>query len=123
MIQFFKQLQNIEPLVTFFSDNHFRSIVAFPYVEVDKQGKYWIVTLAIARELFFYQYPFLFPNFFIKYLNKYDFEVKIEIIRVFSTENTEKVFDTENFLKQFQYSCKSRSEIKKIILYYISKLH
>lgn len=63
-----------------------------PYLLVEKQAKYWNVTLAIAKELYFYQYPFQFPNFFVKYRNKYDFEVKLEIIRVFSTDNTEKIF-------------------------------
>jgi hypothetical protein len=47
--------------------------------------KYWNVNLVIARELSFYQYPFRFPNFFAKYRNKYDFEVKLEILKVFST--------------------------------------
>lgn len=100
-VQFLKQLQTIQPLVTYFSDTFFRSVVAFPYLSVDKQAKYWNVTLAIARELYFYQYPFRFPNFFGKYRNKYDFEVKLEIIKVFSTENTEKMFETKTFLKQF----------------------
>ena len=80
------------------------------------------MTLAIAKELYFYQYPFQFPNFFVKYRNKYDFEVKLEIIRVFSTDNTEKIFQTETFLKQFRVPNKCRSDIKKIILELISEL-
>ena len=96
-----KELQTIEPLVIYFSDTSFRSVAAFPYLLVEKQAKYWNVTLAIGKELYFYQYPFQFPNFFVKYRNKYYFEVKLEIIRVFSTDNTEKIFQTETFLKQF----------------------
>jgi hypothetical protein len=63
-----------------------------------------------------------FPNFFVQYRNKYDFEVKLEIIRVFSTNNTEKIFQTEIFLKQFRVPNKCRSDIKKIILKLISEL-
>ena len=96
-----KGLQTIEPLVTYFSDSFFRSVIAFPYLSVEKQAKSWNVTLAIARELYFYQYPFRFPTFFVKYCKKYDFEVKLEILKVFSTDNTEKMFETETFLKQF----------------------
>ena len=121
-VQFLKGLQTIEPLVTYFSDTSFRSVAAFPYLLVEKQAKYWNVTLAIAKELYFYQYPFQFPNFFVKYRNKYDFEVKLEIIRVFSTDNTEKIFQTETFLKQFRVPNKCRSDIKKIILELISEL-
>ena len=117
-----KRLQTIEPLVTYFSDTSFISVVAFPYLLVEKQAKYWNVTLAIAKELYFYQYLFQFPNFFVKYRNKYDFEVKLEIIRVFSTDNTEKIFQTETFLKQFRVPNKCRSDIKKIILELISEL-
>lgn len=121
-IQFLKALQTIEPLVTYFSDTCFRSVVAFPYLSVEKQAKYWNVTIAIAKELYFYQYPFRFPNFFVKYRNKYDFEVKLEIIKVFSIDNTEKIFQTETFLKQFRVPNKCRSDIKKIILDLISEL-
>jgi hypothetical protein len=121
-VQFLKRLQAIEPLVTYFTDTSFRSVVAFPYLSVQKQDKSWNVTLAIAKELYFYQYPFQFPNFFLKFRNKYDFEVKLEIIRVFSTDNTEKIFLTETFLKQFRVPNKCRSDIKKIILESISQL-
>ena len=56
----------------------------------------------IARYLLQFGFnSFQFPNFFVKYRNKYHFEVKLEIIRVFSTDNTEKIFQTETFLKQF----------------------
>jgi hypothetical protein len=116
IVQFLKGLQTIEPLVTYFSDTSFRSVVAFPYLVVEKQTKYWNVTLAIAKELYFYQYLFRFPNFFVKYRNNYDFEVKLEIIRVFSTGNTEKMFETETFLKQFRVPNKCRSGIKKLFL-------
>ena len=119
---YLKGLQTIEPLVTYFSDTSFRSVAAFPYLLVEKQDKYWNVTLAIAKELYFYQYPFQFPNFFVKYQNKYYFEVKLEIIRVFSTDNIEKIFHTETFLKQFRVPNKCRSDIKKIILELISEL-
>ena len=115
-VQFLKGLQTIQPLITYFSDTSFKSVAAFPYLLVEKQAKYWNVTLAIAKELYFYQYPFQFPNFFVKYRNKYDFEVKLEIIRVFSTDNTEKIFQTETFLKQFRVPNKCRSKIKKIII-------
>lgn len=54
--------------------------------------------------------------------DKYDFEVKLEIIRVFSTDNTEKSFQTETFLKQFRVPNKCQSDIKKIILDLISEL-
>jgi hypothetical protein len=121
-LQFLRRLQNIEPLVTYFSETYFRSVVAFPYLLVEKQAKYWNVSIAIASELYFYQYPFRFPNFFIKYRNKYDFEVKLEILKIFSTDNTQKIFQTETFLKQFRVPNKCRSNIKKIILDLISEL-
>ena len=60
----------MEPLVTYFSGTSFRSVTAFPYLLIDKQAKYWKVTLAIAKELYFYQYLFQFPNFFVKSRNK-----------------------------------------------------
>jgi hypothetical protein len=48
--------------------------------------------------------------------------VKLEILKIFSTDNTQKIFQTETFLKQFRVPNKCRSNIKKIILDLISEL-
>lgn len=57
-----------------------------------------------------------------KYRKKYDFEIKLEILKVFSIPNIEKEFETETFLKQFRVPNKCRSDIKKIILHLVSEL-
>jgi hypothetical protein len=70
--------------------------------------------MAIGEELYFYRYPFVFPNSFICYQNKYDLEINlqlIEMIESFSKVNLEKRFPVESFLNQFSVSNK---EVKKI---------
>jgi len=51
-----------------------------------------------------------------KSLDKYHFKVRLEIRKLFSTDNTEKIFQTKTFLKQFQVPNKCSSDIKKAYL-------
>ena len=49
----------------------------------------------MVNELFYYNYPFYFPNFFNIKLNKDQFEV--QVFKTFSSENIEKVFLIKDF--------------------------
>ena len=78
LIFYFSQLQKLDPIVKVFSNIAFRSYVCFPYVDcANPSGKSWVIEVLAAEKLFFFPYPFQFPNFFVKYRNKYDFEVKL----------------------------------------------
>ena len=79
-LEFLKSLQNRKPLLQKFSDSSFRSSIMFPYLKIEKEGKAWIVTMAIGEEIYFYQYPFFFPSSFLTYHSKYDLEVKLQLI-------------------------------------------
>jgi hypothetical protein len=83
--------------VTNFSDTSFRSSVLFPYLELKKQNKDWILTIVIAEELYFNYYPFLFPSCFLVYENKYDLRVKLKLIQIVSIVSLEKKFCVEDF--------------------------
>lgn len=52
----------------------------------------------MVNELFYYNYPFYFPNFFNIKLNKDQFEVQFKFIQVFSSINIEKVFWIREFI-------------------------
>lgn len=95
---FLKNLQEIKPLLQKFSDNEFRSSVMFPYLKLEKQGKAWIVTMVIGEEVYFYKYPFFFPNSFLTYQSKYDLEVKLKFIESISTVGLFKKFYVKDFL-------------------------
>lgn len=39
-----------------------------------KEGKFWIARISIVEELYFYKYPFSFPNYFLLYKDKSDMD-------------------------------------------------
>ena len=53
LIQYFRQLQKLDPIVKEFSDRTFRSYVCFPYVGCENQlGNSWTIEVFAAETLF-----------------------------------------------------------------------
>ena len=121
-INLFYSFQKTEPLITYFTDSHFQSIVSFPYVNIQKQGNSWVVRVAISKLLYDYHYPFAFPNTFLTYQNIYDLRIKLEFIQVISTIPLEKVFYVEVFLQQFNIPTSQKALIKKNIVKIFNQL-
>lgn len=66
-----------------------------------KQQKCWIGKVLLVEELFYYQYPFLLPDFFKQKNTKDNFEVRFEVIKVFSSLELEKEFLIQEFFKHY----------------------
>jgi len=121
-INLFYSFQKTEPLINYFTETHFQSILSFLYVDVQKQGKSWVVKLAISQLLYDYDYPFSFPITFLIYKNIYDLQIKRKLIEAISTIPLKKVFYVEVFLDQFNISTSKRSIIKKDIVKVFNQL-
>lgn len=121
-INLFYSFQKTEPLITYFTDTHFQSLLVFPYVNVQKQANSWVVKVAISKLLYAYQYPFSFPNTFLTYKNIYDLQLKLQLIEAISTVTLEKVFYVEVFLKQFNVSTSKKAIMKKHIVKIFNQL-
>ena len=121
-LEFFTSLQEIKPLIQKFSNEEFRRSVMFPYLKLKKQNRKWTVRMAIGEELYFYPYPFVFPGYFLTYQNKYDLEIKLQLIESFSTVGLEKRFGVKNFLNQFSVPNKDLTKIKKQLIDSFSRL-
>lgn len=115
-LDFLKSLQKLDPLTTNFSDILFRSSIAFPYLEIEKQGKFWVVQVSVAKELYFYNYPFIFPKYFLLFKGKYESEVKFEFLLTLSRNRLKKIFYVGYFLNTFAVSKKNRLKICQLIL-------
>ena len=109
--KFLKFLQSLPPMLSVISEDCFRSTNIFPYVKVFKK-KSWYVKLAIVDELYFYRYPFHFPEAFLNSQNKYQFQAQISFLLAFSEINIEKVLDVEEFLDQFGISNSNLRKVK-----------
>lgn len=121
-IKLFYSFQKMEPLITYFSDSHFQSLLSFPYVNIQKEANSWIVKLVISKLLYEYYYPFSFPETFLTYKNIYDLKIKLEFIESISVISLEKVFYIEVFLEQFNISTSKKAVIKKDIVKTFSQL-
>jgi hypothetical protein len=78
-------------LVSCFIDHYFKSLVAIPKLEICKCKEYkcCITKMSLLEEFFDYQYPFKYSDLFkteIIKLNKYQYLVRFEFIRLFSTK-------------------------------------
>jgi len=112
-LNFFSSLQEEKRLIQKFSDKIFRSSTMFPYLKLEKQGRAWVVSMAIGKEIYEYNYPFFFPNSFLICKNKYDLEIKLQLIESFSTVELEKKILVKRFLNQFSVPNKDLTKIKK----------
>ena len=121
-LEFLTSLQDIKPLIQKFSNNEFRRSVMFPYLKLTKQNKRWTIIMAIGEEFYFYQYPFFFPNSFLIYKNKYDLEIKLQLIESFSQVELEKKLLVKELLNQFCVSNKDLTKIKKQLIDSVSRL-
>ena len=81
-------------------------------VKFHKIQKFWVGRVWLAEELFYYKYPFLLPDFFQTKLTKDQFEVRVEVIKVFHSVEITKTFLIQQFLDS--YSTVSNQRINKI---------
>ena len=66
LIQYFRQLQKLDPIVKEFSDKTFRSYVCFPYVDCNNSsGNSWTIEIFAAEAIFCFPYPFQLPKSFL----------------------------------------------------------
>lgn len=78
--------------------------------------------MALGKEVYYYQYPFFFPNSFLCHDSKYDLEIKIEFIQSISRMSRKKQFDIAKFMKKFSVLNKKKKEIKDIRINFFSEL-
>ena len=109
-------LQTLQPILENFDDCEFRSSVSFPYFKIKKKGKIWILTIAIAKQLYEYKYPYRFTEYFLQSDNQYHQQVQCFIIQTISTYSLEKHFTIRQFISQFNLSNQKKTQIKKYII-------
>lgn len=115
--QFLQSLQKETPFVTTFTESVFRSATSFPYVELQKQHKVLVARVAIAKELYLYDYPFSFPSSFLSYTNALQLQVKLKLIQTFSTHQLQKVFHLDTFLNHYKHiSSQKQVQVKNYLI-------
>jgi len=81
LVDYFESLHNVNPIVEEFADGTFRIFATFLYSGVKKVAGRLKVKVYIIENLYNYVYPFTFSTHFIKYKNRTDCLLKLQIIR------------------------------------------
>ena len=123
IVEYFKQLQKIDPIVKEFSDGAFRSYVVFPYADAtNPSGRSWVVKIYVAQELFYFNYPFQFTKSFIASKSKNDLYLKVKLIQTLAVKQTQKIFDLEEFLFRVSLPNPYIIQLKKTIIQLLNEL-
>jgi hypothetical protein len=92
-----------------FTDKSYQMLVTIPEVFVYKsEQNIWLAEVWIAEELFDYFDLFIFPDFFKEKLTIYEFQVLFEIVKIFSSSNTRKEFNIQEFLHSYPSTLNSK---------------
>jgi hypothetical protein len=59
-----QDFMSLEPIIQTFSDIHFRALVIFPNIKVLPRGRIYIVSMTLAEQLFYYNFPCYLTNYF-----------------------------------------------------------
>lgn len=122
MIEYFRQLHKMDPIIETFSDGQFRLFTTFLYSGVKKQSNRWFVRVYIIEDFYVYNYPFVLSNSFRNYKNTTDCFLKTQLINTISVEATQKIFYLSQFLEQLKLSSKQIVEIKQDFIFLIEEL-
>jgi hypothetical protein len=118
---FFEKLQK-SFIVSMFEDNKFQSLVSVPKADIWREGTQLMVTVWIVDALFYYNYPFSFPDLFPDKLSKSQFAVQFEVIQIFSSQTIEKRFDVKRFIENYP-SVLSNQGVRQIKQYFIDSVN
>ena len=117
LTDFFQDLTNTPNLVTIFSDHQFKISATFPFVHVDADSRVWKAQIYFNYQLYSYPYPFLFPKSYLSYQDKYDMQIKLQIMQSFANTSLKKKFNVSEFLDRFQnIPNQTKAHIKNLII-------
>ena len=58
----------------------------------------WKAQIYFNYQLYSYPYPFLFPKSYLSYQDKYDMQIKLQIMQSFANTSLKKKFNVSEFL-------------------------
>lgn len=124
ILKVIQSFQTLDPILEKLSNNCFRSSVLFPTLQIEKKGKRktWVVTLDIVKSIYSYTYPFVFPVSFRTYQNKYDLQVKSQILKTFASVEVEKRICIRDIYGSKVLSNVDKTRIKKIFIKLFNEL-
>jgi hypothetical protein len=123
LIEYFKQLHKLDPIVKEFSDGAFRSYVCFLYADCDNpSGKSWVIEVFAAEELFWFPYPFQLPKSFLISRHKNDLRLKVLFMKSLAVSKQEKILNLEKFFNTINVRNDQLIKIKESMIQLLQEL-
>ena len=123
LIEFFKQLHKLDPIVKEFSDGSFQSYVCFLYAGCQNYtGKAWFIDVYVAEELVWFMYPFQLPGSFLIFKQKNDLRLKIRLIKALATNTETKLLDLQELFSVVNASNNNLIKLKRQIINLLKEL-
>ena len=78
--------------------------------------------MAVSERLYFYQYPFSFPNNFLICNQKYQLRVQLFFLQSFSISSLKKEFQIEKFFQTFSVSNSKTKDLRNYMIQLFASL-
>jgi len=122
LIDYFKILHKVDPIVQELADGRFRIYATFLFSDVDKRNGRHVVNVIIIEDLYNYSYPFMISNHFLNFKNQTDCLLKLYILRSISVQSIEKIFPVSEFLLRIKLSNSKLVQVKKDFIKLIQEI-
>lgn len=121
---FIISLDKIPTFSTYFSDEHYRGVTFFSFVDVQKQKNTWYVILVGCEELIdlFYPFPFHLPQVFFTYRSKYSLWAQVFVLQVLAQRKLQKRLNTQAFFSELSLGDSAYLEVKKNLVVVFNQL-
>lgn len=88
--------------IAYFAHDEFSRLATIPKIVIKKsKDGNWVVNIWLLEKLFYYQYPFVLPNFSNLALKNHEFPARLWFLKVFSSVNIDKIFLVDAFLNSY----------------------
>lgn len=122
ILEHFKQLHKLDPIIEQFQDNTFRIFATFLYSSVYKKSNRWFVRIYIIEDLYQYAYPIILSKSFRNYHSSIDCFLKLELIKAISVKSTKKTLHFSEFIEQLKLSGSQIVKIKQDLIFLIREV-
>ena len=121
---FIISLDKVPPFNTYFSDDHYRGVTFFPFVDVKKENNTWHVILVSCEELvdLFYHFPFHLPEAFLTYESKYSLWARVFLLQAFTQKELHKRLNTQLFFSELSLGKSGYLQLKNNLLVLFNQL-
>lgn len=122
ILEYFRQLHKLDPIIEQLEDSTFRIFATFLYSSVYKKSNSWVVRVYVIEDLYQYSYPIVLSKSFRNYNNQTDCLLKLKLIKAISVKSTEKRLHLSEFLEQLKLSSNQIVKVKQDLIFLIREV-